>query len=193
MGLSAAAMVAAAFGYLPPVAGALLQEAIDVAVILNALRVLRGGIVPPPLTDRDALARLLDEHIQLRTLLERMRHAADHLEATDASVETLRAISARLAGLLIPHQAAEERFVFPELAHRLGGRDPTGSMTHMHEEIVALTTRFTALVEGLDGALAASEAREARRLLHGLEAVIGLHLGAEEELLALIEDLPTKI
>lgn len=42
MGLSFIAMGFAAFGYLTPVAGALLQEAIDVAVILNALRVLRG-------------------------------------------------------------------------------------------------------------------------------------------------------
>ncbi|HSC91919.1 MAG TPA: heavy metal translocating P-type ATPase [Gaiellaceae bacterium] len=41
LGLSLAAMVVAAFGYLPPVFGALLQEGIDVAVILNALRALR--------------------------------------------------------------------------------------------------------------------------------------------------------
>ncbi|MEO8756650.1 MAG: heavy metal translocating P-type ATPase [Devosia sp.] len=41
LGLSVAAMIAAAFGYLSPVEGALLQEAIDVAVILNALRALR--------------------------------------------------------------------------------------------------------------------------------------------------------
>ena len=41
LGLSIAAMLAAALGYLPPVQGALLQEAIDVAVILNALRALR--------------------------------------------------------------------------------------------------------------------------------------------------------
>ena len=34
-------MIAAAFGYLTPVQGALLQELIDVAVILNALRALR--------------------------------------------------------------------------------------------------------------------------------------------------------
>jgi cation transport ATPase len=34
-------MLAAAFGYLSPVQGAFLQEAIDVAVILNALRALR--------------------------------------------------------------------------------------------------------------------------------------------------------
>jgi len=41
LGLSIAGMIAAAFGLLPPVQGALLQEAIDVAVILNALRALR--------------------------------------------------------------------------------------------------------------------------------------------------------
>jgi ATPase, P-type (transporting), HAD superfamily, subfamily IC/heavy metal translocating P-type ATPase len=38
MGLSAIAMLFAAFGFIPPAAGALLQEAIDVIVILNALR-----------------------------------------------------------------------------------------------------------------------------------------------------------
>jgi heavy metal translocating P-type ATPase len=42
MGLSVAAMGFAAAGLLPPVAGALLQEAIDLAVIINALRALRG-------------------------------------------------------------------------------------------------------------------------------------------------------
>ena len=42
MGLSIVAMVAAALGLLAPVQGALLQEVIDVAVIFNALRALRG-------------------------------------------------------------------------------------------------------------------------------------------------------
>ncbi len=42
MSLSIAAMAVAAAGYLPPLAGALLQEVIDLAVILNALRALRG-------------------------------------------------------------------------------------------------------------------------------------------------------
>ena len=41
IGLSVLGMIAAALGYLTPVQGALLQEAIDVAVILNALRALR--------------------------------------------------------------------------------------------------------------------------------------------------------
>jgi heavy metal translocating P-type ATPase len=42
MGLSIVAMIAAALGALAPVQGALLQEVIDVAVIFNALRALRG-------------------------------------------------------------------------------------------------------------------------------------------------------
>jgi P-type E1-E2 ATPase len=42
IGLSTMAMIAAAFGLLVPVEGALLQEVSDVAVIFNALRALRG-------------------------------------------------------------------------------------------------------------------------------------------------------
>ena len=42
IGLSFAGMLAAALGYISPVQGALFQEVIDVAVILNALRALKG-------------------------------------------------------------------------------------------------------------------------------------------------------
>jgi heavy metal translocating P-type ATPase len=48
MALSGFGMVLAAFGVLPPVAGAFFQEAIDVAVILNALRALAGGELQEP-------------------------------------------------------------------------------------------------------------------------------------------------
>jgi P-type E1-E2 ATPase len=48
MALSLAGMIVAAVGYLPPVAGALTQEIIDVLAVLNALRV---AIPPKALTD----------------------------------------------------------------------------------------------------------------------------------------------
>ncbi len=48
MVLSAIGILAAATGYLPPVAGAILQEIIDVAAVLNALRV---AIPPRALSD----------------------------------------------------------------------------------------------------------------------------------------------
>ena len=40
--LSVIGMCVAALGYIPPTTGALIQEGIDIIVILNALRVLRG-------------------------------------------------------------------------------------------------------------------------------------------------------
>ncbi len=46
LSLSGVAMIAAAFGLITPVAGALLQEGIDIAVILNALRALGEGSGP---------------------------------------------------------------------------------------------------------------------------------------------------
>jgi cation transport ATPase len=48
MALSFAGMLLAAFGLLPPVAGAVAQEIIDVLAVGNALRV---AIAPPVLTD----------------------------------------------------------------------------------------------------------------------------------------------
>jgi P-type E1-E2 ATPase len=48
MALSLVGMVVAAAGYLPPVAGAITQEAIDVLVVLNALRM---AFPPRTLTD----------------------------------------------------------------------------------------------------------------------------------------------
>jgi P-type E1-E2 ATPase len=51
IGLSVAGMFAAALGHLTPVQGALLQEVIDIAVIVNALRALR---IAPPRPDSTA-------------------------------------------------------------------------------------------------------------------------------------------
>lgn len=61
IGLSVLGMIAAAYGYLSPVQGALLQEAIDVAVILNALRALR--IEPARPADPAYRARFADDAV----------------------------------------------------------------------------------------------------------------------------------
>ena len=61
----------------------------------------------------------------------------------------------------------------------------------MHEEIAQLATRYGALVDGLaQTGVSAGERRELRRLLYALDALVGLHLAAEEEMLSHIEDLP---
>jgi heavy metal translocating P-type ATPase len=54
IGLSVLGMIAAAYGHLTPLQGALLQEFIDVAVILNALRALRIAPQEPATSKRQA-------------------------------------------------------------------------------------------------------------------------------------------
>lgn len=192
MGLSLVAMAVAAAGHLPPALGAVLQEGIDVAVILNALRALgprRAAALPP----RAGVKQVMDDHVRLRALLARMRRTADSIHAgIPPDLAVLRDIDSALASLLLPHQRAEEDATFPELARRLGGADPMGAMTRMHEAIAELAGRYAALVAGLDGTASDAELRELRRLLHVMEAVIALHLAAEEDLLARAEELPAR-
>jgi len=62
LGLSGVAMVFAAFGYIPPVLGAFLQQGIDIAVIVNALRTLVGPIVPGHAAEGAPTPRMAEEH-----------------------------------------------------------------------------------------------------------------------------------
>ena len=72
MGMSVAAMVVP-FGFLAPVAGALLQEGIDVAVILNALRALGSGRSRRATLPKVTSERMRLEHRELQDLLDRIR------------------------------------------------------------------------------------------------------------------------
>lgn len=92
MGLSLLAMLAAAMGQLPPLAGAILQEVIDVAVIATALRAIgagRGAAVPPSLGVK-ALAHIEQEHTVLTPLLARAHDLTERLHLLPA--DTARTI-----------------------------------------------------------------------------------------------------
>ncbi|MEU8171519.1 hypothetical protein AB0C14_01455 [Microbispora hainanensis] len=76
MALSLLAMAVAAAGGLPPSAGAVLQEAIDVTVILNTLRALRpirGTRLPLDRPTSELLRRFEREHADLRPPLDDLR------------------------------------------------------------------------------------------------------------------------
>ncbi len=74
MGLSAVLMVVAALGGISPLHGAIAQEAIDVAAILNALRALRGGAARVPADGRRPSARP-DGSVGGRLRISRIRRA----------------------------------------------------------------------------------------------------------------------
>ncbi len=193
--MSLGAMGAAAFGYLPAVWGAILQEGIDVAVILNALRALRGGPSPVRLGAPEAglARRFRDEHLVLRGVLDRLRSVADMLGTLEPerAMAELREIYATLVEEVAPHEQAEQAELYPALDRLLGGHDPTGPMTRAHVEIAHQIRRLGQLLddigpEGPD----TEDLTELRHLLYGLHAVLRLHTTQEEEsYLSLDEEL----
>jgi heavy metal translocating P-type ATPase len=186
MGLSLLAMVAAMLGRLPPTAGALLQEAIDVAVILNALRALSGGLTAAPRLDGAAaelVRRFSREHQVLRPELERIRAAAGALGGRPAAgaVAEARAVQQWLVSELLPHEDAENQELYPALQLTLGG-DATGTMSRAHVEIRHLVGRLGRLLDEVGpGTLDPDDVRELQQALYGLYAVLRLHFAQEEE------------
>jgi heavy metal translocating P-type ATPase len=186
MGLSFGGMILGAIGLLPVVGGALFQEAIDVAVILNALRALSGGRAA---RQRAGLGsnvgdRFRDEHREFVPWLARIRTVADRLESyspVDARDE-LQQIRWFLTERLPQHEEEEEAAVYPVVSRLMGGEDPMGSMSRAHLEIDHLSRVFVHLVDDVppEGP-AVEDLVDLRRVLYGLHAILRLHFAQEEE------------
>ena len=188
MGLSLAAMAAAAAGLLPAVWGALLQEAIDVAVILNALRALRPPAPAARLTTADAAltSRFRDEHRIIRADIEQIRAAADALtsdpDSGPAAMSRVRQVRDLLAGEVWPHEHAEEADLYPALNRVLGGADPTATMSRAHAEIGYQIARLGRLIDDIgDQDPDDADIADLRSTLYGLDAILRLHTVQEEE------------
>jgi soluble P-type ATPase len=192
MGLSLVAMVFAAAGYISPVAGAVLQEGIDVLVILNALRALGGGgLVAPKRAEAKGLAQgLASAHRSLRPHVGELAALAarlDSLPPSDARVQ-LERLRDMLEKELLPHEREEQQTAYPLLGKMLKEEDPTGPLIQTHHEIHRLTRLFSRLVAQLPPEGPGPEdLRDLRRALYGLHAILTLHFAQEEELYSLFE------
>jgi hypothetical protein len=195
MAASGVAMAVAAVGYLPAAWGALLQEGIDLVAILNALRVLNtdSGAVRLDERTQELARRFSTEHAAVWAILDRMRSAADALgeRPGPAELERVRELHRELVEEVLPHEEAEEKLLYPALAHALGGVDPMATMSRAHTEIQAQVEALGRLLRR-DG-LGAADVAELRLVLYGLYAVLRLHtLQEEESFLSLAERPPAE-
>ncbi len=193
MAMSLAAMLFATTGALPPVVGALLQEAIDVIVIANALRALTGGLEKTPRIPgwTELGARLHAEHRDLESPIARIRALADDLGSmagpeARAELERTRLF---LLETLVPHEEREDRDVFPLLARAVGNDDVTAALHRTHTEIFHLVRFTDRLVREVpDEGPSPEDLTDLRRVLYGLDAILRLHMAQEEELYIALGD-----
>jgi heavy metal translocating P-type ATPase len=186
MGLSFVGMLFGAFGLLLPVAGALVQEAIDVTVILNALRALRPDRQTRQRSGPGSNVgdRFRAEHQEFVPHLQRIRTVADRLETYEPAeaMAELERIRWFLLERLVRHEEEEEAAVYPVVAKLMGGEDPMGTMERAHMEIEHLARVFGHLLSDLppEGP-GPDDLVDLRRVLYGLHAILRLHFAQEEE------------
>ena len=183
MGLSLVAMAAAAGGLLPAVWGALLQEAIDVAVILNALRALTP--VPPEVrltaADEELTRRFRAEHQAIRSDIEQLRVTARALGEPGA-MNRVGHVHELLTREVWPHEHAEESSLYPALNRVLGGTDPTAPMSRAHAEVAVQIVRLGRLIDDIgDRDPDEADIADLSDILYGLHAILRLHTVQEDE------------
>jgi heavy metal translocating P-type ATPase len=185
MGLAFGGMVLGAIGLLVPIAGAILQECIDVFAILNALRALKGdGQERRPSPGTDVGARFRIEHQEFVPEMQRIRTTADRLGTMTPgeSREELEAVRRFVLERLPEHEEEEEAIVYPVVAEAMGGEDPLSSMHRAHLEIAHLGRIYQQLIDELPEEGPTSEdLMDLRRVLYGLHAILRLHFAQEEE------------
>ncbi|MCA1409700.1 heavy metal translocating P-type ATPase [Bradyrhizobium sp. NBAIM20] len=186
MGLSLAAMAAASLGWLDPVPAAIVQEVIDVAVILNALRALNPALVRrgPRLTAEQGLTLHHDHQALLRDL-GRLRQIVDALD--DAGPESAAALIGEadrlVQGSVVMHEREDEDSVYPKLTEVLRDRHGLSAMSRAHREILHLA-RLLARIgadlpsEKIDRYLI----RDAQRVIEAIETLVRMHTAQEEDI-----------
>lgn len=192
IGASIVAMIAAALGYLSPVAGALLQEGIDLVVILNALRALGAHKMPTHKAEksRELALSLHEKHEELRPRIEMLASLATRLEllSPEEARRQLEETRDFLKNELLPHEQEEERRAYPVVVSMLPGEESLMPLVQTHREITRLVRLFSRLVDRVsEGAQIAGELRDLRRVLYGLHAILTLHFAQEDELYAVLE------
>ncbi len=185
MGLSFVAMGAATLGLLSPVVGALVQEGIDAAAILNALRALRGGPgAARPQLPTDVAMSLRSEHRELIPRVDQFRDLADGIGDIPAEDLGRRLDQIRHSLVkILAHERVDEQQVYRTIAATLGGDDPLAALSRTHQEIFHLARVFERLVanipaEGPD----AEDLVDLRRTLYALHTVLRLNIAQEDQL-----------
>ena len=124
------------------------------------------------------------EHRELLPHIQQLRTVADCIgDLRDLAVETLLdEVLAFLNRQLLPHARAEEAVLYPAVATAMGAPDATRTMSRDHVEVEALIGELATLRSQVgSGPIPPTVARDLRRVLYALYALVKVHFAKEEE------------
>ena len=130
-----------------------------------------------------SMAPLREEHRELLPHVEILRTAADSVGADTETVSVLVDEALDFLGQhLIPHAAAEDSVLYPEVQRIMGAPEATATMSRDHVEVHRLTEALEAVRARRGAGESGDELdNELRRVLYGLHALVRLHFAKEEE------------
>jgi len=186
MGFSILAMLAATFGWLMPVPAAIVQEVIDVAVILNALRALTPGYGHAGRHMTAAAGRALHrDHLALIGQLDRLRSIVDALDDSAPAGAAALIVEANnvVQEQVVAHERDDEGSVYPRLAGILRENHGLSAMSRAHREILHLARLLARVVEDLPSEkLDRYLIRDAQRVIEAVETLVRMHTAQEEDI-----------
>ena len=186
MGLSLLAMAAATMGWLAPVPAAGVQEVIDVAVILNALRALTSG-------DGRRGQRISAEHGRelhrshqsLIRELDRLRAIVDALDDADPAhgAGLINEANDLVQHYVVAHERDDEGHIYPQLARILQENHALSAMSRAHREILHLARLLARVAEDLPSEkVDRFLIRDAQRVIEAIETLVRMHTAQEDDI-----------
>jgi heavy metal translocating P-type ATPase len=186
MALSLAAMAAATAGWLAPVPAAIVQEVIDVAVILNALRALapayRHAGRSMTAVEGDELRR---NHQALFLQLDRLRSIVDALDdaAPQCGAALITEANRIVQEQVVVHERDDEGSIYPKLAGLLRESHGLSAMSRAHLEILHLARLLARVAEDLSSeAVDRYLIRDAQRIIEAVETLVRMHTAQENDI-----------
>jgi hemerythrin-like domain-containing protein len=128
---------------------------------------------------------LRDEHRELLPRVEKLKEVADAVGSSHVATikRSIQEVAEFLSHHLIPHALAEDRALYPAVEKAIAAKNATATMSRDHQEVGMLSAELASWGDRLPAReIPEEQARELRRILYGLYALVKLHFAKEEEI-----------
>lgn len=163
-----------------------MQEVVDVAVILNALRALTPGRGRRERRISAEHGRALrEDHLALLRDLDQLRSIADALDDAEPALAARLIFEANdvVQQQVVKHERNDEGQIYPRLAGILQENHSLSAMSLAHREILHLSRLLARITEDLPSEkIDRYVIRDGQRVIEAIETMVRMHTAQEDDI-----------